>query len=97
MAASCWLCISAAKAADIQMLIMPDEVIGPISPYVYGINDKDPGDTNTTVRRLGGNRTTGYNWENNTSNAGNDWHHFSDDWFCAQNLVTRTVTFPAPW
>ena len=58
----------------------------PISPYIYGINDKDPGDTHTTVRRLGGNRMTGYNWTNNATNAGNDWHHFSDDWMCAQNL-----------
>ncbi len=73
-------------AADVNFLVMPDEVIGPISPYIYGINDKDPGDTHTTVRRLGGNRMTGYNWENNASNAGNDWHHTSDDWMCAQNF-----------
>ena len=73
-------------AADIHFLVIPEEVIGPISPYIYGINDKDPGDTHTTVRRLGGNRMTGYNWVNNASNAGNDWHHTSDDWMCAQNL-----------
>jgi mannan endo-1,4-beta-mannosidase len=30
--------------------------------------------------RLGGNRTTGYNWENNLSNAGEDWHNFNDDY-----------------
>ena len=28
----------AARAADIQILIMPDEVIGPISPYIFGTN-----------------------------------------------------------
>ncbi len=75
-----------AFAADVNFLVMPDEVIGPISPYIYGINDKDPGDTHTTLRRLGGNRMTGYNWENNASNAGSDWHQTSDDWMCAQNL-----------
>ena len=33
--------------------------------------------------RLGGNRTTGYNWETNASSAGADWHHFNDEWFCS--------------
>ncbi|HEY5038608.1 MAG TPA: glycoside hydrolase family 44 protein, partial [bacterium] len=75
-----------AFAADINFLVMPGEVVGPISPYIYGINDKDPGDTHTTVRRLGGNRATGYNWENNASNAGSDWKQSSDNWFCADNF-----------
>ncbi len=77
---------SSAFATEVNFLVMPEEVAGPISPYVYGINDKDPGDTHATVRRLGGNRMTGYNWENNASNAGSDWHQTSDDWMCAQNL-----------
>ena len=77
---------SVVSAADVNFLIMPGEVIGPISPYIYGINDKGPVDTHTTVRRLGGNRMTGYNWVNNASNAGSDWHQTSDDWMCAQNL-----------
>ncbi len=67
-------------AADINFLVMPDEVIGPISPYIYGVNDVDPVDTHATVRRLGGNRMTGYNWTNNASNAGSDWHQTSDEW-----------------
>jgi mannan endo-1,4-beta-mannosidase len=74
------------RAADIHFLIMPAEVIGPISPYIYGLNDQDPGDLNVTVRRLGGNRLTGYNWVTNASNAGNDWHQESDDWLCADHL-----------
>ena len=50
----------------------------PISPYIYGYNfDHVTGD-NLTVRRMGGNRLTGYNWENNFSNAGSDWQHYSD-------------------
>ena len=48
-----------------------------ISPYIYGSNQDRPSDT-WTVRRLGGNRLTGYNWENNFSNAGSDFQHFSD-------------------
>jgi mannan endo-1,4-beta-mannosidase len=78
--------LSPAWAADLHFLIMPAEVIGSISPYIYGLNDQDPGDLNVTVRRLGGNRLTGYNWVTNASNAGNDWHQESDDWLCAYHL-----------
>lgn len=48
-----------------------------ISPYIYGSNQDRSGNS-WTVRRYGGNRTTGYNWENNASNAGADWNHSSD-------------------
>lgn len=53
-----------------------------ISPYIYGINQY--GNTNNyknvTVHaaRQGGNRYTGYNWETNWSNAGEDWINSSD-------------------
>ncbi len=50
-----------------------------ISPFIYGSN-QDRGDDLWTVRRLGGNRLTGYNWETNHSNAGDDFQHFSDLW-----------------
>ena len=51
----------------------------PISPYIYGINGTPSVNQLTaTACRLGGNRTTGYNWENNFSNAGEDWHHYND-------------------
>jgi hypothetical protein len=49
----------------------------PISPFIYGSNQDDGSDV-WTVRRYGGNRITGYNWENNFSNAGNDYRHQSD-------------------
>lgn len=32
-----------------------------------------------TVARMGGNRLSAYNWENNASNAGADWHNQNDD------------------
>ncbi|MDR0455734.1 MAG: glycoside hydrolase family 44 protein [Treponema sp.] len=53
----------------------------PISPYIYGINST-PSKlfVITTASRLGGNRTTGYNWENNLSNAGEDWRHYNDEY-----------------
>ena len=54
-----------------------------ISPYIYGINDyynlKDA-PRNLPFDRTGGNRWTAYNWENNASNAGNDWYFESDDY-----------------
>jgi hypothetical protein len=49
----------------------------PISPYIYGSNQDRAGNV-WTVRRFGGNRTTGYNWETNFSNAGSDYLHHSD-------------------
>ncbi len=53
-----------------------------ISPYIYGTNQQMEGDENLTCMRLGGNRMTGYNWENNASNAGADWFQSSDDYMC---------------
>jgi mannan endo-1,4-beta-mannosidase len=78
-----FLSVGTALASDINFLILPDEVVGPISPYIYGLNAQDPTATGATFRRLGGNRMTGYNWVNNASNAGNDWKHSSDDWLCS--------------
>lgn len=51
----------------------------PISPYIYGVNQNPGGDiARFTLVRQGGNRMTAWNWENNASNAGNDWQHQSD-------------------
>ncbi len=49
----------------------------PISPYIYGINWVHAGEPlyeswNLGSRRLGGNRLSNYNWENNGSNSGAD-------------------------
>ncbi|WP_145284923.1 glycoside hydrolase family 44 protein [Pirellulimonas nuda] len=50
--------------------------VAPISPWIYGTNfNSVPG---ATLNRIGGNRLTGYNWENNASNAGADWYHHND-------------------
>jgi len=51
----------------------------PISPYIYGANFTLGEEENLASRRIGGNRLTGYNWENNFSNAGNDWYHSNDN------------------
>lgn len=61
------------------VVVTPSEEHKPISPYIYGVN------SGVNLRgvaaksfRLGGNRLTAYNWENNMSNAGSDWHNSSD-------------------
>lgn len=75
-------CMSASIAQnDIQITINTSLERKPISPYIYGSNGQsDDHDENITARRLGGNRLTGYNWENNASNAGSDWEHSSDNY-----------------
>jgi hypothetical protein len=53
----------------------------PISPYIYGTNGQsEDADENITARRLGGNRMTSYNWENNASNAGHDYMQNNDNY-----------------
>ena len=62
---------------QVGIAINTSEDRSPISPFIYGSN-QDTGTDVWTVRRYGGNRITGYNWENNFSNAGSDWQHSSD-------------------
>jgi len=64
----------------IEITINTEKGKSPISPYIYGINQDIAPDVKVTSRRLGGNRMTGYNWENNASNAGSDWQHYSDNY-----------------
>jgi mannan endo-1,4-beta-mannosidase len=46
-----------------------------ISPFIYGTNGQSQDRVaNITARRIGGNRLTGYNWENNASNMGMDYN-----------------------
>lgn len=50
----------------------------PISPFIYGVNG-GLRPSGVTGVRLGGNRWTGYNWETNNSNAGEDFFHVNDE------------------
>jgi hypothetical protein len=50
-----------------------------ISPYIYGTNDVADNE-DWKARRIGGNRLSTYNWENNASNAGEDYFHLSDNY-----------------
>src|ERR1019366_9040449 len=65
-----------------------------ISPGIYGINALANGKAPYLAAdsamlgsdRMGGNRMTGYNWENNFSNAGSDWQFNSDNWMTQNPL-----------
>jgi hypothetical protein len=71
----------------IEMTVNATKDLHPISPWIYGINDlyerKETPDRKPacTIVRLGGNRSTAWNWVNNASNAGHDWHHQNDSFF----------------
>lgn len=68
-----------------------------ISPFIYGMCNG--GYNQATIWRQGGNRMTGYNWENNASHAGVDWYNNNDDYLpwvsgigSPQNEQPATVT-----
>jgi hypothetical protein len=68
---------SAAVSSPVTVNIDTTAERAAISPYIYGGN-WEFNNAKLTAKRLGGNRQTGYNWENNYSNAGNDWQQSSD-------------------
>jgi hypothetical protein len=70
------------EGGDLHFDVAVGEKIRTISPYVYGVNSQPTDGVGATVRRMGGNRQTGYNWEINASNAGSDYKHSSDEWPC---------------
>lgn len=67
-----------------------------ISPAIYGINSLATGKATYLAAdsamlgsdRMGGNRMTGYNWENNFSNAGSDYQYNSDNWLTQNPVAT---------
>jgi mannan endo-1,4-beta-mannosidase len=68
--------------------------LSPISPFIFG--SCNGGYDQATIRRQGGNRMTGYNWENNASNAGADYFHQSDDYLCwISGFTTSQCNEPA--
>ncbi len=69
-----------ARSQSVNFTIVASDTPTPISPYIYGTNQLLVGGENWTAMRIGGNRLTGYNWENNASNAGSDYLQESDDY-----------------
>jgi hypothetical protein len=71
----------------------------PISPFIYGINfyGRLPGKEtpewprHVTLSRMGGNRLTAYNWENNASNAGLDYNFQNDNYLGGGGIPGEAV------
>ncbi|MCM1024685.1 MAG: hypothetical protein NC395_11615 [Prevotella sp.] len=62
-----------------KITVVPSERLRKISPYIYGVNTGvDLNVVSAKSLRLGGNRMSAYNWENNMSNAGSDYYNTSD-------------------
>jgi hypothetical protein len=69
-----------------------DGAMHPISPLIYGTNStRELAKNRQTMVRLGGNRWTAYNWENNASNAGSDWCFQNDGLISASNTPGEGV------
>jgi hypothetical protein len=88
--------IAASASAAPVITIHSDSTGHAISPGIYGINALANGGGPYLAAdsamlgsdRMGGNRMTGYNWENNYSNAGSDWQFNSDNWMTQNPLPT---------
>ena len=72
---------AAAPESGVRFVVNSAASRHPISPYIYGVNQFDWGGRSRHLKlgRLGGNRFTAYNWENNASNGGSDYNHQNDD------------------
>ena len=72
----------------------PNAQVGAIDPLSYGANHFDV--AGVKLRRFGGNRVTGYNWEGNQSNAGSDYLQSSDYYLLGQvGLPQNAAQAPA--
>ncbi len=70
-------------AGDVVFDIRADTEQHSISALIYGVNQPDDlggSQKGAGMVRMGGNRLTAYNWENNASNAGTDYLNQSDDY-----------------
>lgn len=84
-------------AADVQIAVNTTADVKPISRYVYGKNfngstwQQQP---HLTINRLGGNRWSAYNWENNASNAGSDYNYQNDSYLGGGDIAGEAVRAP---
>jgi hypothetical protein len=83
-----------AGPADVTFAVNSGASRKPISRYIYGKNFNGStwaNEPNLTTNRLGGNRWTAFNWENNASNAGSDYNHQSDSYLGGGNTPGEAV------
>ncbi len=79
--------------SDVRIAIVSNQGVHAISPWIYGTNGANNLSGNKqTVIRMGGNRWTAYNWENNASNAGSDWCFQNDGFLSGSSAPGAAVT-----
>ena len=88
----------ALPVTDVVFTIDTRQGVWPISQDIYGMNSPGPKQTidptlRITTQRLGGNRLSAYNWENNASNAGKDYHYQNDGYLSSSNVAGDAVRF----
>jgi predicted small lipoprotein YifL len=79
---------------DVTFAVNTTQAVHPISRYIYGKNFNGSTwaqEPNLTMNRLGGNRWTAYNWENNASNAGSDYNYQNDSYLGGGNIPGEAV------
>ncbi len=91
-------------ASDLTFTVDMDATFN-ISRFIYGGNFIDEPDNYSgatpppemTFNRMGGNRLSAYNWENNYSNAGNDYRYQNDQYLSESTTPGQAVaTHAAP-
>ena len=87
------VCVLFLSAPGVSLTVDASKDRHAISPYIYGTNAPDWKGRGRylTLARQGGNRMTAYNWENNASNAGNDWHNQNDDFLGGGDVPGQVV------
>lgn len=87
---------SALPPTDVVFSVDPSQGMWPISPDIYGVNT--PTSTTgvdatlrATSQRLGGNRLSAFNWENNASNAGKDYKYQNDGYLSSSDAPGDAV------
>ena len=83
---------------DVVFTVDTSQGMWPISPDIYGMNSPGPRvavdpTLRVTSERLGGNRLSAYNWENNASNAGKDYNYQNDGYLSSSNVAGDAVRF----
>jgi hypothetical protein len=77
-------------AGDVTLTIRADKDVKAISRLIYGVNGTgqlNGGQAGAGLVRFGGNRLTAYNWENNASNAGEDYQNQNDNFLTWINNI----------
>lgn len=84
--------------SDVVFTVDTSQGMWVISQDIYGMNSPGPKTgvdptVRTTSERLGGNRLSAYNWENNASNAGKDYKYQNDGYLSTSDAAGDAVRF----